>query len=551
MGLHYYSAFSLRLQLKPAHKHIVVLLAYSALLLCSEWLYRYFFNIPIATKPLESFGFILLIVGLFYFARYRITQIFIFGFFALSIIGNNVHYYIYHSWLNGINYYLMLKEWREVTTAGTPMLPQLMPAILWGVAECALFLSLTKFRKRTALPVADALCAALFLFVFVRSFSTTQELGIFPKSSYGRIKANYFSFGYFVGHVIPYQLFSLSNIPDYSHPKPEKIAEPVINNIIFLLGESASSMHVSHFGYPRKTTPFLDEFVDSDFQPIVRSSYSAGFMTAVSLPTFFNAVPYPNGLQHINSGNTNLFRLAKEQGYQTYFHSAQAENEMAIMNLIGSKWIDKQTFPTTQGYSRNESMPDDLLLTSFEHIDLKQGKNFVILHQRGSHTPYGQLLKSSEHVFGRSQLDQYDNTMFKTDQIIKSLFDQLQKLGKNDWMLIYTSDHGQTVNDQVANQGTRDPDSYTVPLMIYTPNTTLQAEARKIFNACEHPFHQQLATFLIHSLGYNMPVSSCEEGYVTGNLITGDSGYLKINHTGETRYVYPGDQAQKNTGNDD
>ena len=48
-----------------------------------------------------------------------------------------------------------------------------------------------------------------------------------------------------------------------------------------------------------------------------------------------------------------------------------------------------------------------------------------------------------------------------------------------------------------------------------------------------------------------MPVSSCEEGYVTGNLITGDSGYLKINHTGETRYVYPGDQAQKNTGNDD
>ena len=84
MGLHYYSAFSLRLQLKPAHKHIVVLLAYSALLLCSEWLYRYFFNIPIATKPLESFGFILLIVGLFYFARYRITQIFIFGFFALN-----------------------------------------------------------------------------------------------------------------------------------------------------------------------------------------------------------------------------------------------------------------------------------------------------------------------------------------------------------------------------------------------------------------------------------------------------------------------------------
>ncbi|SUA20768.1 sulfatase [Neisseria gonorrhoeae] len=42
-------------------------------------------------------------------------------------------------------------------------------------------------------------------------------------------------------------------------------------------------------------------------------------MTAVSLPSFFNVIPHANGLEQISGGDTNMFRLAKEQGYETYF----------------------------------------------------------------------------------------------------------------------------------------------------------------------------------------------------------------------------------------
>ena len=86
-------------------------------------------------------------------------------------------------------------------------------------------------------------------------------------------------------------------------------------------------------------------------------------MTAVALPTLFNAIPQPNGMVQIMHGTTNLFRLAKDQGFQTYWFTAQARNEMNILNLIGGKWIDKITFPEAFGLSDRESMPDFNLLT--------------------------------------------------------------------------------------------------------------------------------------------------------------------------------------------
>ena len=99
-----------------------------------------------------------------------------------------------------------------------------------------------------------------------------------------------------------------------------------------------------------------------------------------------------------------MFRLAKEQGYETYFYSAQAENEMAILNLIGKKWIDHLIQPTQLGYGNGDNMPDEKLLPLFDKINLQQGKHFIVLHQRGSHVPYGALLQPQDKVFGEAIL---------------------------------------------------------------------------------------------------------------------------------------------------
>ncbi|HEZ3934005.1 TPA: lipooligosaccharide phosphoethanolamine transferase, partial [Neisseria meningitidis] len=318
-----------------------------------------------------------------------------------------------------------------------------------------------------------------------------------------------------------------------------KIRQGSVQNIVLIMGESESAAHLKLFGYGRETSPFLTRLSQADFKPIVKQSYSAGFMTAVSLPSFFNAIPHANGLEQISGGDTNMFRLAKEQGYETYFYSAQAENQMAILNLIGKKWIDHLIQPTQLGYGNGDNMPDEKLLPLFDKINLQQGKHFIVLHQRGSHAPYGALLQPQDKVFGEADIvDKYDNTIHKTDQMIQTVFEQLQKQPDGNWLFAYTSDHGQYVRQDIYNQGTVQPDSYLVPLVLYSPDKAVQQAANQAFAPCEIAFHQQLSTFLIHTLGYDMPVSGCREGSVTGNLITGDAGSLNI-RDGKAEYVYP------------
>lgn len=443
-------------------KSLFVLFLYSSLLTASEIAYRFVFGIETlpAAKMAETFALTFVIAALYLFARYKATRLLIAVFFAFSIIANNVHYAVYQSWMTGINYWLMLKEVTEVGSAGASMLDKLWLPALWGVAEVVLFCSLAKFRRKTHFS-ADILFAFLMLMIFVRSFDTKQEHGISPKPTYSRIKANYFSFGYFVGRVLPYQLFDLSKIPVFKQPAPSKIGQGSIQNIVLIMGESESAAHLKLFGYGRETSPFLTRLSQADFKPIVKQSYSAGFM------------------------------------------------------------------------------PDEKLLPLFDKINLQQGRHFIVLHQRGSHAPYGALLQPQDKVFGEADIaDKYDNTIHKTDQMIQTVFEQLQKQPDGNWLFAYTSDHGQYVRQDIYNQGTVQPDSYIVPLVLYSPDKAVQQAANQAFAPCEIAFHQQLSTFLIHTLGYDMPVSGCREGSVTGNLITGDAGSLNIRN-GKAEYVYP------------
>ncbi len=400
-------------------KSLFVLFLYSSLLTASEIAYRFVFGIETlpAAKMAETFALTFMIAALYLFARYKASRLLIAVFFAFSIIANNVHYAVYQSWMTGINYWLMLKEITEVGSAGASMLDKLWLPALWGVLEVMLFCSLAKFRRKTHFS-ADILFAFLMLMIFVRSFDTKQEHGISPKPTYSRIKANYFSFGYFVGRVLPYQLFDLSKIPVF-------------------------------------------------------------------------------------------------------------------------KWIDHLIQPTQLGYGNGDNMPDEKLLPLFDKINLQQGRHFIVLHQRGSHAPYGALLQPQDKVFGEADIvDKYDNTIHKTDQMIQTVFEQLQKQPDGNWLFAYTSDHGQYVRQDIYNQGTVQPDSYLVPLVLYSPDKAVQQAANQAFAPCEIAFHQQLSTFLIHTLGYDMPVSGCREGSVTGNLITGDAGSLNI-RDGKAEYVYP------------
>lgn len=520
---------------------VAIIVGFSLFFLASEILYRQLFHAATLANPLETFAILVVFVSLFYFTHYRFTRWLIVGFFGLSTLINNVHYQIYESWINSTNYLLMFTEIVEITTAGITMLDRVLPAALWGVMEILVFIAIGKYRRKTT-KWADILFVLFFAYMFIRSFTTSNDIGLTPRNNYSRIKANTFSFSAFIGRTLPYEWFELSDLPDYSHPKPAVAQAPKVRQIIFIVGESFSANHLHSFGYARHTTPFLDSMAQ---RAVLKPTYAAGLGTAISLPALFNAVPYPNGLRHIVRGDTNLFRLAQAQQFATAFHSAQPEWQMEILGIMGKKWIDQVTFPTQLGYSVQDSMNDHKVLPYLYQTDLSQGRHFIVLHQRGSHAPYAKYLSPEEKRFsGDTPLDNYDSTIYDTDRYIQKVFEHLSQQPTDDWLLIYTSDHGQHVTQDVYNQGTTAEGSYLVPLLIYSPNATLQQTIASHFASCPKAFHQQLATLLIHLMGYAMPVSGCESGVINANLLTGNSGYLQVDKQGKVEFVYPNGRKQ-------
>lgn len=520
-------------------KNLFFIFAYSAVLLLSEILCRGILGFDACQKPLEEGLFILLVVGLYACSGWFVTRFFILCFFFLATACNNIHFYVYEGWLNGVNMYLALGETNEVLRVGASMVSELILPVLWGLCECLFLTTISRFVKVTKY-FADIVWLCVIVFVSGRSFSTHQEHGIFCKPGYGRIKACYFATGYFLGHMLPYKLLNLGNMPMYQHAVPTKISEPAIRNIVFIMGESESASHVNVFGYERNTSPFMQELSERD-DAIVKQAYSAGFMTAVSVPTIFNAVPWPNGQQHINKGNTNLLRLAKEQGFETFYFSAHAENDMNIIQPIGKRWIDNLTFPTNFGCSIEDPFADSNLLEQFDKIDFSQGRKFVVLQQRGSHGPYGSLLTEKEKsVFGGTdRYDLYDDTILVTDNFIRNVYDSMKAAGKDDWLLIYTSDHGQYVTKTVANQGTLHPENYIVPLVITSTNDGVMQEAKEEFSCSEMASHFQMSSFIIRVLGYDYPKADMNKIVVNSRTLDGESGYLEV-VGGQEKFIVPG-----------
>ena len=496
----------------------------------------------------EEFAFIFGFLTLYSCARFKLTKAVAAFFFLLCCAANNVHFAVYESWINAVNYYLSFIEIGEILNAAPTYAGKALIPFLWALVDVVVFCLTPKFLKQNKGHfVFDILFWAVMAMICYRSIDTHQEHGISPKDTYGRVKSNYFVTGYLLARTIPSSILKENSIPLYEHPTPVAVSKPKVKNIIMLMGESAASTHWSAFGYNRPTTPFISALkADSQAEPFMFLSEcrSAGMLTRVALSSFINAIPYPNGLNQVVSGRTNLLHLAQNQHMETFWHTAQPESEMNIINLIGKAYADHLTYPTNFGKAFKEASRDDLLIDLLQEINLKEeGGKFIVLHQRGSHVPYGKLLNEDELVFGASdRVSMYDNTIRHTDLIIEKLLKQLNGLGTDDWLFVYTSDHGQYVTSQTANQGVaKQSDSYSVPVFIYSKNEELIKMAKSMLKAPAVPYHHQLAVFLMHAMGYeNEPVDDGSVGYVNGNLLAGDAGWLKFTGASmEPEHVMP------------
>ncbi|XDZ52080.1 phosphoethanolamine transferase [Neisseriaceae bacterium CLB008] len=503
----------------------------SVLLLVSEVWFRRVADIVPMYKAWETWAFLLLLCVVVLQAKSKWTVALVCVFFGVGQIGHAVHYAVYHTWLSPTAYLLLFANLGEVSETGLSILPQLLLPFAWSILETLALMSLILLRSRlhTKRWLWDAAWVLVLASTVISGATTKHVRGLMPAERYSRLKANYYVTGHLFGQTLPGEWFAFHKLPEYERPEPVVVAEPKVANIIWIMGESQNTTHMSVFGYERPTTPFLQQ-LQKHPAALVKKGYSAGVSTDVSIPSLFNLIERPDGSEQARSGDSNLFRLAKEQGYQTAFYSAQARNGMAFMSLVGSFWIDDYADSNDHGYDTLVSMRDDALLPQLAAIDLTQGRHFVVLHQRGAHSPFGEQLRPEEKRFGEETVsDRYDNAVLNTDAFIEGVIKQLQAQPNQDWLLIYTADHGEYIKGEKFGHVVFDPEVYEVPFIIMSPNKALQQGVENRVRECALLMHKQLPTLVLESMGFNVAMADCETSVVNGGLMSGRSGQMAVN----------------------
>lgn len=523
--------------MKTAHlKALALAMSFAAMLSFGEWFLRASVNASKA-NPLEGFALGLLFALFIVYAKSRALSVALSVFVGFGVVVELANLAFFGYFVGPMEIWLLFKKFPEVASAAGGLVFAKGQALAVIFACLASLGSLQIARKIVPPPpqgrwILDVFIVLALAFYPVRLFlSPSSTLGRFAKERHSLLKSYIYVTARFVAQTLPQEVLGLSNVKSYSRPKPRVVQKPLTKRIVFIVGESLSSHYVSAFGsYALKTTPFLDSQAKNG-KVIIGKAFSAGLFTDVSVPSLVHMVARPNGVRHIYSHDSNLYRMAQEIGYKTAFFSVQSADGNNYTNLF-KQYLD--FYEDAQGLtnSRYSSADDAYLVEFLERFDAGSA-SLILLNQVGSHEPY--TVPKGFEVFGSGNfLDKYLNTVTYTDGIIRQIQDVVQRrFGNESWVLIYTSDHGQHVTQNTGGKGGfAFASNYEVPFYITSNSPRVMQETAKIFGKCEFAFAVQISEFIGLLLGYDNEISSCASGYVNGNNLNGDTGYMKITQEG-------------------
>ena len=214
--------------------------------------------------------------------------------------------------------------------------------------------------------------------------------------------------------------------------------EPKYQNYVLVIGESMRRDYTSLYGYPQKTTPFLEQVNGLIFDLYV----AAGPNTQPSLQrTLYRCIN--NNEETVYTDN--IISLAKLAHYKTYWLSNQGKvGEWDTMaSRIGIQ-ADEYFFTKKGGYD-SDNIADTALLAPLKQLlakDKDQTK-LIVLHLIVSHPTFCAHLNGEEpkfHLISR-EMSCYLDTLKQTDSLLSEVNQILKDQGQS-YSVIYFSDHG-------------------------------------------------------------------------------------------------------------
>ncbi|MCD6172254.1 MAG: sulfatase-like hydrolase/transferase [Sulfurimonas sp.] len=521
--------------------NLLIALLISLLFITTEQIYRIYNDILMFNLNAKTFAEYLIINFLILSLTSKRAIIATYSLLITFIWFQYMHFAYFGTWIFPLEYYLFFTKFQETfDTFKTVATIGITPTILMGIVTLGTYFIIKNLKDtKLNIPYLGIILIIFLISMPVKVFIKDSKKGARPNVEYYPIKNSITTLSYLLGNIMPKKLSGHSGLEQTIVNTPKLINKNPDINVVMIMGESLHREYMSLYGYKIKTTPFLDTLKDSpDF--LYKRCISDGVVTDVSIPSFFNMIKKPDGVPQIISTNTCLFKMASNNGFTTHFYSAQAQDQLAqLKSYLCPKYIDNYIDGTAETKDVDTPALDRFLLGTIDKIDFSKS-NFIVLHQRGSHTPFKIdyppefEIFTKENTADKSILQntlEYQNSIIYTDHILSEIIKKIKSKTTKPTYFVFTSDHATNIGDTNRNgHGRLDYDSvYQVPFFVYTINGAKSIKDK--FSEFDYISHYQASKTLSYLLGYENKYEKFnqkENYFVCDSDISGLAGILKL-----------------------
>ena len=238
--------------------------------------------------------------------------------------------------------------------------------------------------------------------------------------------------------------------------------QKVYKNIIWIIEESVGGNYLSLNGYPKKTTPYLDSLKSGILNlGLANSCTNCSSTSNIILMSGLSESELPDKTFKALKKST-IFQYAKNAGYNTAYISGQGiqENLLNYMTKYDLPYIDYFYQPEKAIAINEQVFPEQDLVKNIEQQLAENESNFIYVVKRGAHFPFGNnypenkkyyqpvLAKNEAITFANKNktFNSYQNSIrWRVDEFFSYFFNQTKLLEREDLLIIYTSDHGQSI----------------------------------------------------------------------------------------------------------
>lgn len=249
-------------------------------------------------------------------------------------------------------------------------------------------------------------------------------------------------------------------------------------NVVWIIVDAVRANHLSAYGYPRKTSPYLEHFAEDAM--VFRRAYSQSSATMLSIPSMLAGRPVGtmtfergDGVLRAKNPVEPLAEVLQRHGYRTGFVvdgyvTNRLPGALEGFEVVESTWVDGNARPWNTRYAATAVTK---AIEFLERDTTSAQPFFLAVYMADPHAPY------VEHpeipAFGKGTVSRYDGELAYSDHWIGVLVEYLRAKPPllDDTIIVVVADHGEEFNDHGGSQHARTchEESTHVPLMIRVP----------------------------------------------------------------------------------